>query len=241
MDIQSQHLSCGIFDQPQLWQELEVDNYTFPVYYSGVLPSEAHAAVLCLHPRCSTATAFLQLTRFLATGTDNDTHLALLAPSAPDNHLFWSPNLPFDTPLEMLQPYLEISLTVIEQLCQKLAEHVPIENISVFGFANSACVALEYAVRCGYPLNAVLALSGLLLGTNLESTERFTAASPRTKVLITCSSTVSAAIRARFRQSEQLLKQFGYKVVALTYERRPDTILPDELVVSRKVLYGDFA
>lgn len=98
---------------------------------------------------------------------------------------FWFPKPAFDAPLELQQPYLEISLAAIEQLCQRLAEHVSIEDISLFGFSDSACLALEYMVRCGYPLNAVVALSGVLLGANLDASDRFNLASARTKVLLT--------------------------------------------------------
>lgn len=223
-----------------LWHQIELKRYTFPVYYSGIAPTSATHVIVCFPNRTSTAERFIKLCQFFLPSEPEST-ISLVALGAPEDSRFWFPKPAFDAPLELQQPYLEISLAAIEQLCQRLAEHVSIEDISLFGFSDSACLALEYMVRCGYPLNAVVALSGVLLGANLDASDRFNLASTRTKVLLTIGGGISAALRVRFRQTEQLLKQFGYKVITLACERRPDTISPAELEMSRHVVYGTVA
>jgi predicted esterase len=227
-------------DQPRVWNELQVNRYEFPVYVVGTDPEQARTAVVCVHNRTSTPERFIKLGLSLLLPEEVG-NVAIIALGAPGNSTFWYPKEAFDAPLEAQHPYLEFSIAALEQLCLRLAEHISIEDISLFGFADGGCLVLEYMVRCGYPLNAVLALSGVLLGSSLESSDRFTSASTRTKVLLTIGGGISAALRVRFRQTEQLLKQFGYKVIALTYERRPDTIAPDELAMARNIIYGTFA
>ncbi|MCX8051955.1 MAG: alpha/beta hydrolase [Chlorobi bacterium] len=226
--------------QPTVWKEFVLKRYTFTAYWSGIEPANASAAIVCLPNRTSTAERFIRLGQHMITD-GSDLAVTVVALDAPDLSSFWYPKPAFDAPLEMQLPYLDISLAAIEQLCQQLANHISIEDISLFGFAEGACVALEYMVRCGYPLNAVVALSGVLLGSSLESSDRFHSASTRTKVLISLGGGISAAQRVRFRQTEQLLKQFGYKVVALTFERRPDTVSPQELEMGRHIINGTLA
>jgi predicted esterase len=227
-------------DQPRLWNELQVNRYEFPVYALGTDPEQARSAIVCVHNRTSSAERFIRLGQSLLAPEDAG-NVAIIALGAPEYSTFWYPKEAFDSPLETQHPYLEFSLAALEQLCLRLADHISIEDVSLFGFADGGCLVLEYMVRCGYPLNAVLALSGVLLGSSLESSDRFSTASTRTKVLLTIGGGISAALRVRFRQTEQLLKQFGYKVIALSYERRPDTIAPDELAMARNIIYGTFA
>lgn len=230
----------GLLDQPRLWSELKVNRYEFPVYVLGTDPAQARTVIVCVHNRTCTPERFIKLGQSLLPPEEVGNG-AIIALGTPDNSTFWYPKEAFDTPLEAQHPYLEFSLAALEQLSLRLADHISIEDVSLFGFAEGSCLVLEYMVRCGYPLNAVLALSGVLLGSSLESSDRFTTASTRTKVLLTIGGGISAALRVRFRQTEQLLKQFGYKVIALSYERRPDTIAPDELAMARNIIYGTFA
>ncbi|MCS7001138.1 MAG: hypothetical protein NZ481_09735, partial [Candidatus Kapabacteria bacterium] len=224
----SRHLSRI---SPAQWFTIELRRFSFPVYYLGMQPLTSSSAIICLPNQASTAERFIVLGQLLQA--DNDTSTAVIALGHPDSSYFWFPKPTFDAPLELQQPYLSMSLAAIEQLCQRLAQHIPIDAISLFGFADSACLALEYLVRCGYPLNAVIAPSGLLLGTSLDTSDRFNTASTRTKVFLSIGGGISAAQRVRFRQTEQLLKQCGYKVVTYTSERRPETISPAELEMAR--------
>jgi len=227
-------------EQPRLWNELRVSRYDFPVYIIGTEPESAQAAIVCLHNRTSTAERFIKLGQLIVP-PDTTNCVTVLALGAPESSTFWYPKEVFDTPLEAQAPYLEFSIAALEQLCLRLTDYISIENVTLFGFADGGCLALEYMVRCGYPLNAVIALSGVLLGTSLEGSDRFSAASTRTKVLMTIGGGISAGLRVRFRQTEQLLKQFGYKVIALPYERRADTVAPDELAMGRNIITGTFA
>lgn len=226
--------------QPVLWHQIELKSYTFPVYCSGAVPTNATQVIVSFPSRTSTAERFVKLCRFFLPN-EQENSFSIVALGAPEDPHFWFPKPAFDAPLELQQPYLEISLAAIEQLCQRLAEHVSIEDISLFGFSDSACLALEYMVRCGYPLNAVIALSGVLLGASLDASDRFNIASARTKVLLSIGGGISVALRVRHRQTEQVLKQCGYNVITFACERRPDTISPAELEMSRHVVYGTVA
>lgn len=223
--------------EPQLWRTLAVERHHFELHALGCPPEQATMALVALPPRFCPADKFLKLAQALINpGSPHRTTIVALSP--PETLHFWYPHAAFDTPLELQQPYFNVSLAAIDQLMQQLAEQRDIAELSLVGFADGACVALEAALRSSYPLNAVLAFSGVLLGSHLESSDRFVAASSRTKVLLTSSTVIPAAQRVRFRQTEQLLKQCGYQVIAMMYQRRPDTLVPDELELGKNLLYG---
>lgn len=223
--------------QPQPWTEVCLAQQVFPVHLLGSPLGTAEQAIIALPNRWSDPARFFHLAVSIAS-SPNTPATAVIGLQPPQWKHFWYPCQEFDAALDRQRPCLDISLGVIEHVLQRLVEHIPIEAITLFGFAEGACLALEYAARNAYPLNAIVAFSGVLLGSSLDTSDRFNLASPTTKMLITASNAQPAGARVRFTQTVQLLKQSGYKVVALTYERRTNTILPEELTMSRNIIYG---
>ncbi len=223
--------------QPQAWATIKVAQYAFAIYHVGSALDRSNQAMIALCNRWGDPLRFLRLAAMIAPQSEFPT-AALIGIEPPEWQHFWYPHQEFDTALDWQRPYLEISLAAIEQVLQRLTEHLPIEAITLFGFAEGACLALEYAARNAYPFNAVLALSGVLLGSSLDTSDRFNLASSKTKVLLTASTAQTAGMRVRYTQTAQLLKHNGYKVIALSYERRPTTILREELEMSRSIMLG---
>jgi predicted esterase len=223
--------------QLQQWQTARISKYAFNVHLFGSPVERAERAIIALPNRWSDPARFLRLAAVVPQPTDLPI-TALIGLEPPDWQYFWYPHSEFDAALDRQRPYLDISLAAIEQVLQRLVEHVSIEHITLLGFAEGACLALEYAARNAYPFNAIIALSGLLLGSSLDTSDRFNLASSKTKVFISASNAQSAGMRVRYTQTAHLLKQYGYKVIALTYERRPTTLSPEELEMSRSIMCG---
>ncbi|MCS7001135.1 MAG: hypothetical protein NZ481_09720, partial [Candidatus Kapabacteria bacterium] len=223
------HAANPLLAPPRIWLQFELREVGFTAYCVGAEPTSANAAIVCIPNRSSSAERFIALGQMLS----NDPSVSVISIGTSSTTRFWYPNSAFDASLEIQQPYLDISLAVVELICQRLICHIPINNISLFGFSEGACLALEYLARCGYPFNAVIALSGLLLGTSLDTSDRFNVATTRTKVFLSIGKPLSTAQRVRFRQTEDILKKCGYKVVTYTSERRPETISPAELEMAR--------
>ncbi|MCX7929807.1 MAG: alpha/beta hydrolase [Chlorobi bacterium] len=226
--------------EPQLWSTITVARAEFRVLSLGADVGNANGALIALPNRWSDIARFLRLVTYVAPPS-KEPALAVLGIEPPSWQHFWYPHGAYDTPLEEQNPYLDITLATIEQIIQRLTSHIPLKNISLFGIAEGASMILEYVARNTYPLNAAVALSGVLLGNSLDTSDRFNLVSSRTKVLLTASLVQPAGLRVRFNQTAQILKQNGYKVIALTYDRRPTTIVPEELEMSSSVIYGTFS
>ncbi len=237
MERQQETIQHSDRTQPQAWATIKVAQHAFSIHHSGTAIDRSTQAMIALCNRWGDPLRFLRLATMIAPLSEFPT-AAIIGIEPPEWRNFWYPHQEFDTALDRQRPYLEISLAAIEQVLQRITEHVSIEAITLLGFAEGACLALEYAARNAYPLNAVLALSGVLLGSSLDTSDRFNLASSKTKVLLTASTAQSASLRVRYTQTVQLLKQNGYKVIALTYERRPTTILPEELEMCRSIILG---
>lgn len=124
----------------------------------GAPAHRAAAGLVLLHGRGAAARHMINFAEGLALHD-----VALVAPEAPDRS--WWPTS-FLAPMDALEPWLEPALEAVDEAAAALASAgLRRGSISVCGFSQGACLALEYAARSGHGLSAVFAFTGGLLGT----------------------------------------------------------------------------
>ncbi|MCA0939852.1 dienelactone hydrolase family protein [Salipiger pacificus] len=125
---------------------------------AGAPADRASSALVLLHGRGSSAADMLGLGEVLALP-----ELALLAPDAPGRS--WWPTS-FLAPMSEIAPWLDRGLAAVRQCVDALQdEGFARSAISVVGFSQGGCLALEFAAREGAGLSAVFGLSAGLIGT----------------------------------------------------------------------------
>jgi len=123
---------------------------------AGPPPGPGTRALLAVHGRGAPAAEMRELGRLLAPDR------CVLAPQAAGRT--WYPES-FMAPLERNQPWLDSALAALDAIVSRLAEDgVPRERVALLGFSQGACLALEYSVRHPGRYDAVVALSGGLIG-----------------------------------------------------------------------------
>jgi phospholipase/carboxylesterase len=121
-------------------------------------PARAPRALVLLHGRGAGADDILALGAALAPA-----ETALFSPEARGRS--WWPTS-FLAPLHQLQPWLDGALAAVGRaVAAANAEGHADAAITLLGFSQGACLALEYAARAGRRFNGVCALSGGLVGT----------------------------------------------------------------------------
>ncbi|WP_353475227.1 dienelactone hydrolase family protein [Salipiger sp. H15] len=125
---------------------------------AGAPASRATAALVLVHGRGNSAADILGLGEALALPD-----LALLAPDAPGRS--WWPTS-FLAPDAEIAPWLDRGLATLRACVAALEDEGFARGaISVAGFSQGGCLALEFAAREGAGLSAAFCYSGALLGT----------------------------------------------------------------------------
>ncbi|MCA0941982.1 phospholipase [Salipiger pacificus] len=125
---------------------------------AGAPAGRATSALILIHGRGSSAADMLGLGEALALPD-----LALLAPDAPGRS--WWPTS-FLAPMSELGPWLDRGLAAVQECIDALQEEGFARNaISLAGFSQGGCLALEFAAREGAGLSGVFGLSAGLVGT----------------------------------------------------------------------------
>lgn len=128
-----------------------------PLLSAGTALSDAHAAVILMHGRGSTARQILTLADYLPQDG-----VAYLAPQAANQT--WYPHSGFG-PLETNQPYISSAFqTMTDLLAQVSAAGIPVDRVVWGGFSQGACLAAEYVARHPQRYGGLFVLSGALLG-----------------------------------------------------------------------------
>lgn len=142
---------------------------------AGATLADADRAVILLHGRGAAPTPMLQL-------VDAPEDVALLAPAAADRT--WYPES-FLAPRAENEPHLSSALRRVEQLIDDIEEAgVDTDAITLAGFSQGACLALEYAARHPARYDAVFGFSGGLIGEDVDGYDGSMAGTP---VFLGCS------------------------------------------------------
>lgn len=201
------------------------------VVRAGPALADAHGALLLLHGRGAPAETLLPLGEALLQELGDD--VAQLAPQATTGQ--WYPER-FVEPRDTNEPWLSSALGWIEALLGEIADAgVPAERTAIVGFSQGACLALEVSALRGGRLGGVIALSGGLIGRELEE-DRYAADLARTPFFLGCGDPDPHIPRGRVEASGALLRARGAVVDVRIYPGIGHTVNEDELQAGREIL-----
>jgi len=194
------------------------------VLRAGPPPGEASVGVVLVHGRGDSAQGILSLVEPLRERGAPD--VTFLAPEATDNA--WYPQR-FMEPPERNQPHLDSALAVLDRTVASLEEAgLPRERIVVAGFSQGACLALEWVARTGGRFGAVVALSGGLIGSEVDPA-RYPRRLDGTVAFLGCSDVDGHIPETRVRASARQVQAQGAQVITRIYPGMPHTVNDDEL------------
>ncbi len=190
----------------------------------GPAPGEASLGVVLVHGRGDSAAGILGLVDALRErGAPDATYLA---PDAVGN--VWYPES-FLQPLERNQPHLDSALAVLDRTVQVFEDAgVYRERLVIAGFSQGACLALEWAARRGGVFGGVVALSGGLIGSEVDPA-RYPNRLDDTVVFFGCSDIDPHIPETRVHASARQLQAQGAAVTSRIYPGMPHTVNDDEL------------
>jgi predicted esterase len=199
-----------------------------PVLEAGTPLDQAQAAMILVHGRGARAEDILY---DLAPVLDQP-GFAFLAPAAADGQ--WYP-LPFTAPPEDNEPYLSSALERIDQVLERVEEHVPASQVVLLGFSQGACLTLEYAARRARRYGAVVGLSGALIGPPGTPRE-YPGSLEGSPVLLSSSDPDPYVAPELVRQAGAALERLGGEVRVHIYPGMGHTINADEIGDTRNLM-----
>jgi predicted esterase len=152
--------------------------------------------------------------------------VAYLAPAAADRT--WYPRS-FLAPIEQNEPALSSALRLLELLFESLGRQgLGPNRVTIIGFSQGACLALEYVARHPQPYAGIVALSGGLIGP-LSSTRHYEGSLKGTSILLGCSDVDPHIPVERVRESAEVFRGLGGSVDERIYPGMGHTINADEM------------
>jgi len=199
-----------------------------PVIEKGKMLREAKAAVILVHGRGATAESILTL----ADEIDRP-DASWLAPQAAN--YTWYP-FSFLAPLEQNEPGLSSALALLSEVVAKIEEAgIPKNKIVLSGFSQGACLSLEFAARNPARYGGVAALSGGVIGPELDN-ERYRGDMEQTPVFLGCSDYDHHIPEERVHESADLFGRLGARVTKKIYTGLGHTVNDDELNHFRNIV-----
>ena len=194
----------------------------------GKALDQASAAVILIHGRGASAQSILSL----ADEVDQP-DAAWLAPQA--SNFTWYP-YSFLAPIEQNEPGLSSGLQVIAELIEITGKAgIPKSKIVLAGFSQGACLSLEFAARHPARYGGVVALSGGVIGPEVEH-GRYQGDMEQTPVFLGCSDYDHHIPEERVHESAGVFQRLGADVTKKIYEGLGHTVNEDELNHFREIL-----
>ena len=173
--------------------------------------------------------------------------VATIAPEAAGRS--WWP-VSFLAPMAELAPWLHGALEIVGGAVSTLeAQGLSRRAITVCGFSQGACLALEFAARHGASLSAAFGFSGALLGTSDApgptdddhygyGPKRFDYTHPLDGLIVdmSCHERDPHIPLARFRDSARVLETQGAAVTSRTYPGPGHSLTEDDIAALRRHL-----
>jgi len=196
----------------------------------GAPLSEATAAMVLVHGRGDDAAGILGLSQvFRAPG------MAFVAPQA--RHNVWYPQS-FMAPTELNQPWLDSALDAVGATLDEVAgAGIPRERTVLLGFSQGACLASEYAARHPGVYGGVVALSGGLIGAELDPSN-YPGSLDGTPAFFGCSDVDPHIPVERVRESSMTYRRLGATVIERIYPGFGHSINQDEVDWIQDLLVG---
>ncbi|MBZ6495341.1 alpha/beta hydrolase [Natrinema longum] len=184
--------------------------------------ADAEAALVCTHGRGATARGMVQMAEeFHRDG------VAVLAPQAARQT--WYPNS-FLAPVERNEPGRSSGLRAIaDAISRANRAGIPTERIMLIGFSQGACLASEYLVRNPRRYGGLAALSGGLIGEELD--DEYPGDLEGTPVFLGCSDVDPHIPEERVHDTADVLESMNADVTKRLYEGMGHGINDDEMAV----------
>ena len=188
---------------------------------AGASLEGAKAAVIMIHGRGDSAAGILGL-----AGAFSVPGVAYLAPQATQN--VWYP-YPFMSALAVNQPWLDSALAAVDEVVATVTDAgVPHDRLVLLGFSQGACLASEYAARNPRRYGGVVALSGGLIGPEVEES-RYVGDLAGTPSFFGCSDVDPHIPIGRVTASADLYRSRGAAVEQRTYPGFGHSVNQDEV------------
>ncbi|HEY3498273.1 MAG TPA: homogentisate 1,2-dioxygenase, partial [Polyangiaceae bacterium] len=220
--------------RPSLSVRVEDFGLREPVALWGPAFAAARNVVIALHGRGATAESVLG--RVLEI-TGSDSAVAVVALQAPDS-VWYQPR--YSAPRAELGKALEIAIAEIGSVLERVTRSADPKHVSLFGFSQGACLALDFLLQRRPELHAVVALSGALIGVP-GSEPPSPSDGPATRVLIGASRGDPYIGEGDVLRSAEVLRAAG---CAVSLEMAPGdshTLHASQRVLARPLLAGSEA
>jgi len=199
-----------------------------PVLAAGEKLDKAQAAMLMVHGRGASAQDILSLSTEL-----DIPGFAYLAPQAAAGT--WYPYR-FLEPVEVNEPWLSSALRQLEKVTDIIQQAgIPAERTILLGFSQGACLAVEFAARNAQRYGGVVALSGGLIGAQVDASQ-YPANLAGTPVFLGCSDVDPHIPQQRVKETAQALQTLGGDVSYKFYKGMGHTVNQDELDHVREMM-----
>ncbi|AFO55534.1 MULTISPECIES: alpha/beta hydrolase [unclassified Natrinema] len=181
---------------------------------------DADAALVCIHGRGASARGMLRIA--------DEVHregIAVLAPQAARQT--WYPDS-FLAPVERNEPGRSSGLQAISDAIETaIDDGIPTDRVMLLGFSQGGCLASEYVARNPRRYGGLAALSGGLIGAQLD--DAYPGALEGTPVFLGCSDDDPHIPEQRIHDTAAVLKAMNADVTARLYEGLGHGINEDEL------------
>jgi phospholipase/carboxylesterase len=199
-----------------------------PVLAAGEKLEEAQAAMLMVHGRGASAQDILSLSTEL-----DMPGFAYLAPQAAAGT--WYPYR-FLEPVEVNEPWLSSALRQLEQVLEIIKNAgIPADRTILLGFSQGACLAVEFAARNAQRYGGIVALSGGLIGPQVNASQ-YEGNLERTPVFLGCSDVDPHIPQQRVKETAQTLQALGGDITLQFYKGMGHTVIQDELDHVREMM-----
>jgi phospholipase/carboxylesterase len=193
---------------------------------------EAAKSLIMIHGRGADAHDILSLAAHL-----NVAGFALLAPQATNST--WYPHS-FLVPAEQNQPWLGSALVLIKDLVQDINNQgIITENIYILGFSQGACLALEFTARNAMRYGGVIALTGGLIGKNIDRTNYY-GDYHGTPVFIGTGNRDPHVPLERVNESAGILEEMNARVTLQVYEGKPHNVSQEEIEEVNRIFFKTY-
>lgn len=197
----------------------------------GKSVKEASKVLIMLHGRGGSVQDILELASHL-----NVSEYALLAPEATNNT--WYP-YSFMATSEQNEPWLSSALNLLKEIVDEVMEQgITTNNIYFIGFSQGACLTLEYVTRNAQKYGGVVALTGGLIGDEINR-DNYEGDFNNTPIFIGTGNPDSHVPLTRVKESVSILEEMGAKVHLEVYDGRPHTISQNEIEVANTVIFRE--
>ncbi|MFC7056911.1 alpha/beta hydrolase [Halovenus salina] len=192
-----------------------------PLVTAGESLDRAEAVVIMVHGRGARARGILGMAgEFDAEG------VAYLAPQAQRNE--WYPQS-FLSPVEANEPGRTSGLQAIgDALAEAERAGIPPERVLIMGFSQGGCLATEYVARNPRRYGGLAALSGGLIGEEVEP-EDYEGDLAKMPAFFGCSDIDPHIPEERVHESAEVFERLGADVETRLYEGMGHTVNQDEL------------